>query len=188
MCTSHRALDTQRLSDACDQVVIPPDVNARALALLADDLSLAIDVGDKDFGLCMLTALQALYGDCRGIELGPVMKGLPAPESAFLLGSLIHSVEQDDTHLPSIVNGGAVLIPAALVSAVVHGRSGSDLLRAMVMGWELLIRLGRHTPGSFQARGFQASAVLGAIAAAAVAGWLQRLSASQLGHAMGIAL
>lgn len=188
MKTSHRALDPQRLSDAFDQVMIPADVNARALALLADDLSLAIVVIDKDFGRCMLTALQALYGDCRGIALGPVMQGLPAPESAFLLGSLIHSVEQDDTHVPSIVHGGAVLIPAALVAAVVHGRSGSDLLRALVMGWELLIRLGLHAPGSFQARGFQASAVLGAIAAAAVAGWLQGLSAGQLGHAMGIAL
>ena len=168
MTTHHRALDPQRLRDAFDQVEIPPDVNARVLALLADDLSLAIDTGDKDFGQRMHTGLKALYGDCGGIALGPLMHGLPAPESAFLLGSLIHSVEQDDTHVPSIVHGGAVLIPAALVAAVVHGRSGSDLLRALVMGWELLIRLGLHAPGSFQARGFQASAVLGPIAAAVV--------------------
>ena len=188
MTTHHRALDPQRLRDAFDQVEIPPDVNARVLALLADDLSLAIDTGDKDFGQRMHTGLKALYGDCGGIALGPLMHGLPAPESAFLLGSLIHSVEQDDTHVPSIVHGGAVLIPAALIAAVVHGRSGSDLLRALVMGWELLIRLGLHAPGSFQARGFQASAVLGPIAAAVVSGWLQGLSAGQIGHAMGIAL
>jgi len=74
------------------------------------------------------------------------------------------------------VHGGAVLIPAALVAAVVHGRSGGDMLRALVLGWELLIRLGMHAPGSFQARGFQASAVLGPTAAAAVSGWLQRLT------------
>ena len=188
MNTVHGALDPQRLCDAFDQIEIPQDVTARALALLADDLSLAIDVGEKDFGRHMRAALQALYGGSGGITLGPVMQGLPAPESAFLLGSLIHSVEQDDTHVPSIVHGGAVLIPAALVAAVVHGRSGRDLLRALVLGWELLIRLGLHAPGSFQARGFQASAVLGPIAAAAVSGWLQGLTAGQLGHAIGIAL
>ncbi len=188
MTTGHRALDSQRICDAFEQVEIPQDVGARVLALLADDLSLAIDAGEKDFGRQLRTALQALYGGSGGIALGPVMRGLPAPESAFLLGSLIHSVEQDDTHVPSIVHGGAVLIPAALVAAVVHGRSGSDLLRALALGWELLIRLGLHAPGSFQARGFQASAVLGPIAAAAVSGWLQRLTADQLGHAIGIAL
>jgi 2-methylcitrate dehydratase PrpD len=188
MITGYSALDPQRICDAFDRVEIPQDVGARALALLADDLSLAINVGEKDFGRHMRVALQALYGGSGGIALGPLMQGLPAPESAFLLGSLIHSVEQDDTHVPSIVHGGAVLIPAALVAAVVHGRSGGDMLRALVLGWELLIRLGMHAPGSFQARGFQASAVLGPIAAAAVSGWLQRLTADQLGHAIGIAL
>lgn len=182
------ALDPHRICDAFGRLEIPQDVNARAVSLLADDLSLAIDVSGKDFGRHLRAALQALYGGSGGITLGRVMRGLPAPESAFLLGSLIHSVEQDDTHVPSIVHGGAVLIPAALVTAVVHGRSGGDLLRALVLGWELLIRLGLHAPGSFQARGFQASAVLGPIAAAVVSGWLQRLTADQLGHAIGIAL
>jgi 2-methylcitrate dehydratase PrpD len=181
-------LDPQRICDAFDRVRIPDDVTARALALLADDLSLAIEVSAKSFGRRVHDALRALYGDGPGVELGPILQGLPAPESAFLLGSWIHSVEQDDTHVPSIVHGGAVLIPAALVAAVVHRRSGAELLRALVLGWELLIRLGLHAPGAFQARGFQASAVLGPLAAAIVAGRLQGLAAAPLGHAIGIAL
>ena len=92
MNTGHGVLYPQRLCDAFDQIEIPQDVTARARALLADDLSLAIDVGEKDFGRDMRAALQALYGGSGGITLGPVMQGLPAPESAFLLGSLIHSV------------------------------------------------------------------------------------------------
>ncbi len=183
-----RALDPQSLCDAFDRLPIPQDVTDRALALLADDLSLAIAVAENDFGRRLHSALQALYGGSAGIRLGPVVEGLPPAESAFFLGSLIHSVEQDDTHVPSIVHGGAVLIPAALLAAVSHRRTGADLLRALVLGWELLIRLGLHAPGAFQARGFQASAVLGPIAAAIVAGWLQGLKADQLGHAIGIAL
>lgn len=183
-----RALDPQSLCDAFDRLPIPQDVTDRALALLADDLSLAIGVAGNDFGRRLHSALQALYGGSAGIRLGPVVEGLPAAESAFFLGSLIHSLEQDDTHVPSIVHGGAVLIPAALLAAVSHRRTGADLLRALVLGWELLIRLGLHAPGAFQARGFQASAVLGPIAAAIVAGWLQGLKADQLRHAIGIAL
>ncbi|MEI7784543.1 MAG: MmgE/PrpD family protein [Betaproteobacteria bacterium] len=187
--TSERcALDPQSICDAFDRLPIPPDVTERALALLADDLSLAIAVAGNDFGRRLHSALQALYGGSAGISLGPVMQGFPAPESAFLLGSLIHSVEQDDTHVPSIVHGGAVLIPAALVAAVSHRCTGAQLLRSLVLGWELLIRLGLHAPGAFQARGFQVSAVLGPIAAAIVAGWLQGLKADQLRHAIGIAL
>jgi len=188
MTNNRSPLDPQRICDVFDRLPIPRDVTARALALLADDLSLAISVSGNDFGQRLRNALQVLYCGGAGINLGPVMEGLPAPESAFLLGGLIHSVEQDDTHVPSIVHGGAVLIPAALVAAVSHRRSGAELLRALVLGWELLIRLGLHAPGAFQTRGFQASAVLGPIAAAIVVGWLQGLKADQLGHAIGIAL
>jgi len=188
MTNNRSPLDPNIICEVFDHLPIPRDVTERALALLADDLSLAIAVAGNDFGQRLHSSLHALYGGNDGIHLGSIMEGLPAPETAFLLGSLIHSVEQDDTHVPSIVHGGAVLIPAALVAAVSHRRTGAELLRALVLGWELLIRLGLHAPGAFQARGFQASAVLGPIAAAIVAGWLQGLKADPLGHAIGIAL
>jgi 2-methylcitrate dehydratase PrpD len=124
-------------------------------------------------------------------DAGPstVLSGVTATpaEAAMLNGSLIHSLEYDDTHVGSVIHGSAVAAPVALAMAEAEGATGADLLLAYVIAWEVMIRIGLAAPGAFQARGVQVTAVAGAIGAAAAAGRLKRLSQAEMVSAIGIA-
>lgn len=107
--------------------------------------------------------------------------------AALVNGSLIHSLEFDDTHVASVMHGGAVMAPAALACAEDSGASGRDLLAAFAVGWEVLIRIGLSSPGRIQARGFQITSAAGAFAAALVSGLLHGDDDDVIANAVGIA-
>lgn len=112
---------------------------------------------------------------------------LAAHDAALLNGILAHSLEFDDTHTPSVIHGGAVVIPTALAVAEERHAPGDELVRAFVVGFEVLIRLGLAAPGAFQARGFQTTAICGPFAAALMSGLMMGLSEEELVAALGIA-
>ncbi|MBV9860482.1 MAG: MmgE/PrpD family protein [Alphaproteobacteria bacterium] len=122
--------------------------------------------------------------DSTGLGLA---ERLPAASAALLNGALMHALEFDDTHIASVAHGSAVVMPAALALAEREGASGRDLLRAIALGWELLIRLGLAAPNGVQAHGFQLTAVGGPFAAALAAAALLRLDADVTTSALGIA-
>lgn len=115
-------------------------------------------------------------------------EGATPADAAMVNGGLIHSLEYDDTHTASIVHGSAVLAAAVLAAGEANGTSGSDMLRAYALGWEVLVRLGQAAPGSFQAAGYQITSVGGALVAALTAAWLARLDQDRTVAAVGIAL
>ena len=124
-------------------------------------------------------ALGAARGPLRGLQrmaeqtagpaavLGARHRTSPAT-AALVNGSLIHSLEYDDTHVASVMHGSATLTPAAFAAAEGAGVGGARLVAAYAVGWELLIRLGLASPGSLQARGFQTTSAAGPFAAALV--------------------
>ena len=114
--------------------------------------------------------------------------GATAADAAMINGGLIHSLEFDDTHTASIAHGSSVMTACALAAGETAGASGADLIRAYVLGWEALIRIGAAAPGSFQACGFQVTSVGGALVSALVAADLARLDEDRLVAAVGIAL
>ena len=67
---------------------------------------------------------------------------LPAPAAALVNGTLAHSLDFDDTHLPSVLHPSASVVPAALAAAEATGASGAALLAAVAAGVELTNRLG----------------------------------------------
>ncbi|BAS08765.1 cis-aconitate decarboxylase [Arthrobacter sp. Hiyo4] len=46
-----------------------------------------------------------------------VQTRLPAAQAAFVNGVLAHSLDYDDTHLPSVLHPSASVIPAVLAAA-----------------------------------------------------------------------
>lgn len=115
-----------------------------------------------------------------GDTLSPTM-------AALANGMLIHSLEYDDTHIASVVHGGAVAAPAALAAAEEAGADGARLLAGFIAAWEVMIRLGLAAPGAYQANGFQVSAVGGALGAAAAAAAIGGLDEDRAARALGIA-
>lgn len=61
--------------------------------------------------------------------------------AAFINGLLAHADETDDSHAPSLTHPGCVVVPAALTTADWQGKSGEDLIRAVVLGYDIITRV-----------------------------------------------
>lgn len=118
---------------------------------------------------------------------------LPAPSAALVNGTLAHSLDFDDTHLPSVLHPSAAVVPAALATAERVGAGGRALLAAAAMGIEVTCRLGMagydEELGNsvFFEHGQHATAICGAVGAAVASGMLQGLDADRLTSVVGIA-
>ncbi|MFZ1060989.1 MAG: MmgE/PrpD family protein [Candidatus Rokuibacteriota bacterium] len=123
--------------------------------------------------------------------VGATVFGLGArcrPEaSALLNGALIQALEMDDKHGSSLARPGSTVIPAALAVAEQHDLDMNDVLAAIVVGYEVMIRLGFVAGERFLERGYHTSALLGAFGAAATVGRLRGCRADQIQDALGIA-
>ena len=115
----------------------------------------------------------------------------PAPQAALVNGTLAHSLDFDDTHLPSVLHPSASIVPAVLAGAQAERRSGSDALAAAAAGIEVTVRLGMggYVAGSnvWFERGWHATSICGTLGAAAAGAKLLGLDAAGIGHAFGLA-
>ncbi|WP_269854627.1 MmgE/PrpD family protein [Streptomyces sp. RPT161] len=118
---------------------------------------------------------------------------LPAPSAALVNGTLAHSLDFDDTHMPSVLHPSAAVVPAALAVAESTDASGPSFLDAVAVGVEVTCRLGmagydeQHANSVYFDRGQHATAICGTVGAAVAAGMLRGLTAAQLTSAVGIA-
>ena len=55
---------------------------------------------------------------------------LPATLAAFVNGVLAHSLDYDDTHLPSVLHPSASVVPAALAAGQAAGAGGRQVIAA----------------------------------------------------------
>ncbi|WP_209440780.1 MmgE/PrpD family protein [Amycolatopsis thermoflava] len=118
---------------------------------------------------------------------------LPEPSAALVNGTLAHSLDFDDTHLPSVLHPSASVVPAALAVAEARGCSGAQLLDAIGVGVEITVRLGMAGYDSelgnsvFFERGLHATAICGALGAAVACAMLSEVDEDGIADALGIA-
>ena len=104
--------------------------------------------------------------------------------AAFHNGAVSHIVEMDDVDRGSVTHPGAVMIPAAFAMAERLGSSGRDLLAAVVLGYEVAIRIGESV-GKTHYFHWHNTSTCGVFGAAAAAGWLLGLGREQMVWALG---
>ncbi len=105
--------------------------------------------------------------------------------AAFANGNASNALDLDDSTRYANGHGGASIFPTALAVGEGLGRTGADILAAIVVGYEVAHRIGRCWHASREV--YQACGSWGSVACAAVAANLLRLSPEQAGHALGIA-
>ncbi len=92
--------------------------------------------------------------------------------AAFVNGVLAHSLDFDDTHLPSVLHPSAAVVPAALAAAQRAGAGGAATVRAIAAGLEVCVRLGmagydeEAGNSTFFEHGQHATSICGAMGAA----------------------
>jgi 2-methylcitrate dehydratase PrpD len=130
-------------------------------------------------------------GHAQSTAVGLTEK-LPAVQAAFVNGVLAHSLDYDDTHLPSVLHPSATVVPAALAVAEQVGASGRRLTAAIAVGLEVCVRLGmagydRETGNSvFFEHGQHATSICGALGAAVSAAMLYDLDEDGIADSIGV--
>lgn len=165
---------------------LPPDVETSARLHFLDALGVGLAAARLGPVRHLVTRNAADNGTARCTVLGSTGRYSDS-EAALINGTLIHSIEFDDTHTGSIMHGSSVLAPAVLAAAQESGADGKTMLNAFVAGWETIVRIGLAAPGAFQKNGFQGTSIAGTIAGAVAVGRTQALGREQLLNAVGIA-
>ena len=121
----------------------------------------------------------------RSSIVGSTFKCAPA-DAALVNGATSHALDYDDVH-PLVGHPTAAILPAALAVGEAEGRTGMEVLRAFVAGYEAAAFVGSLVMRSHYGRGFHSTATLGSFGAAAAAGLLMNLDEAQMAIAFGLA-
>ena len=165
---------------------VPSRVRARAVLHVLDAIGCAYAASALGEGTEARTVAVAQAGATEAGVIGAVER-LPAAPAALANGTLMHALDYDDTHPPSICHITAVVAPAAMAVAAATGAGGRELVTAYVAGCEAVARIGAAADGEFHRRGFHATGVCGVFGAAVAAARLLRLDAAATVRALGIA-
>lgn len=110
------------------------------------------------------------------------------PNALLTNGLLSHALELDDVHSASKSHVGAVVIPAAWTIADAIGADGRAFLEAVVVGYEIMGRIGMGMDvSSNRKRGWHTTGIIGTFGAAAVAARLMALTEDEIVSAFGMA-
>lgn len=163
---------------------LPASVVTSARRLVLDSVAVALAGRDLPEVKTLLNLAERWGGLPESAIIGTHLR-VPAPTAALVNGTMIQALDFDDTHDPSGAHVASSVLAAALAVADMRGRSGADLLAALVAGVELTGRLGLACEDKI---GWTSTALYGAFGAAAAAAHLLGLDARQTRHALGIVI
>ena len=157
--------------------------------LLLDHLGVAAAGSTTDSAAAFRRTMGRFAHD-EGAALPVVGAGVAAaPVPASMANAVAgHSIEYDDVHNSSSSHPGVVVYPAAMAATALAGGDERDLVRAVVVGFEVMCRAGRAAdPASHYARHFHPTGTIGTLGAAAAASAALGLDADRMNSAVGIA-
>jgi len=160
----------------------PESTVLKAQALLLYAVAVGVTSAGAPVLRRVVSALKNEYG--AGNAATCILDGsrLPLGAAAFCNAALFHVRIQDDAHPAGHM--GTVIVPAALAAAEARSASGSDLLAAIIAGYEVALRIGRDHAADLSLRGFRTTPIYGAFGAAAAGARLWGLDASTTKHAL----
>jgi 2-methylcitrate dehydratase PrpD len=170
---------------------LPAEIVAKAKDIIADTVAACICGADMPWSRIVVDYAERTGpgGTSRILGRGTSVQ---APAAALANGALAHAFELDSLTRPGAgAHPGATVLPPALAVAQELGASkpvgGKELIAAVVAGNEVMIRIGRATGHTNEARGFHAPGTTGPFGAAVACGVLLGLDERRMTNALGIA-
>ncbi|MEO3854302.1 MmgE/PrpD family protein [Acrocarpospora sp. B8E8] len=172
---------------------LPGDVVVSVQQRVLDVLGLCVAAHRLPTSAAIVSYVRDQGGAAQAHVVGGGPGGSPAPLAALANGVLAHSLDYDDTHLPSVLHPSASVVPTALAAAELSGASGEEVVRAIAIGLEVCARLGMagYDPqagnSTFFERGQHATSICGTLGGSVAAGLLLGLDAEGLLDCLGVA-
>jgi 2-methylcitrate dehydratase PrpD len=164
---------------------LPDDVAQKAKHHLLDTLAAMVSGSVLEPGLLAIKYANKLGGPEEATVIGTSIR-TNVVNASLANGMLAHADETDDSN-PCGMHPGCAIIPPALALAEREGASGTALLNAFVLGYDIGCRtmhaLGKEPAGEL--RRFSEKGVGGVFGAAAAASAFLDMNATQLRHMFG---
>ena len=166
---------------------LPQRVIEKAKEFVLDQLSVEIACSTLPWNKLIYDYVEGISGTGHSTVVNFGLK-TNAELAALANATFGHGFEIDDWHLEALAHPGCVTVPAALAVGEELGSTGKDLLCAVGIGCEVIVRIGLAMGKSMlMERGIHETCVEGTFGAAAAAGKLLNLNESELVNALGIA-
>jgi 2-methylcitrate dehydratase PrpD len=179
----------QTLTDFCCQYYekkFPDQVIEEAKISLIDYFSALVwGMESEYFPILMEYAKTVSTGSCSII--GTRRKTTPG-DAAFINSVISHSMEIDDIHLGTAgLHPGVVIIPSVLALAEELHSSGEEVLKSIIIGYEVAGRIGKSISPSHRYRGFHATGTIGVFGSTAACAFLKKLTKEEFTNALALA-
>jgi 2-methylcitrate dehydratase PrpD len=190
---SERTLANQLAAFAADTAYddLPGDVVESVKMRVLDTLGITVAAAPLETSRAARDWAQEQGGVAAASAVG-LGQRLPANLAAFVNGVLAHSLDYDDTHLPSVLHPSATVVPTALAAAERCGADGKELIRAIAVGLETCVRLGMAgydedaKNSTFFEHGQHATSICGAMGGAVAASVIEG-GEEEVRNSLGIA-
>jgi len=165
---------------------IPSEVFARAKRNVIDTLGVGIGSSRVPLSKVLSTVSPGKKEGEACLWNGSGRVG--ALDAAWANGTLAHALDFDDGGVAlTPMHPSAPVLPAVWALCESRNRSGKDALSAYIIGVEVECKIASAISLSHYGHGWHATAVLGALGAAAATSWLAGLSQEEVCAALGIA-
>lgn len=163
---------------------IPQDAIEGSKKGILDALGATI-AGSTAPGVPEVLALLAEWGGKKESSVAIFGNKLPAYHAVLANVMMCHALEIDDAHFPGIVHPTAPTLWAGLAIAETRGGlSGRELMAAVVLGIDTMVRIGLAAPKTLD-NGYH-TAIYSGFGATVTVGKLLGLTSDQMVHALGI--
>ncbi len=171
---------------------LPDDVVASVSQRVLDTIGICVAACELDTSRMISQFVLDQGGAAQAVAIG-LASPVPATWAALVNGTLAHSLDYDDTHLPSVLHPSATIIPACIAAAEQVGATGRQLIAAIAVGLEACVRLGmagydaEGRSSTYFDKGQHATSICGSVAGAGAVATLIGLDATGIMNAMAVA-
>ena len=167
---------------------IPQNILSAAAERVLDNISVAVAASGDELVRSITNKYLALAGDKPAARIWGSGHKAPVLTAVFLNALMCHLLESDDVHTKSKAHIGATVVPAAWSLAEALGRSGKELLTAVIAGYEVESRIAMaFGVKEHRKLGWHVTATAGVFGAAAACGRLLELDEEHMVSCLGLA-
>jgi 2-methylcitrate dehydratase PrpD len=182
---------TQDLAKYCYELTyqqLPEEVVDRVKYFFLDFIGVACRGSREDSSKSMYRFIKGMdHGQREGVIIGTKERAFHL-YSALANGTSAHAIEMDDVNNEASLHPGVAVFPAALAISERVGEAGKKFIEAVVLGYEVMIRLGRAlgAQNSYK-RGFHPTGTCGPFGSSLVVSKIIGLKQEATTSALGIA-
>ncbi|OGA51391.1 MAG: hypothetical protein A3G24_19230, partial [Betaproteobacteria bacterium RIFCSPLOWO2_12_FULL_62_13] len=165
---------------------LSPEVTHAFKRALLDFLTCAVAGSAMPVSRALLSYYEENDATRVATVIGSGVK-LSAPNAALVNGANTHGLDFDDGHTNGSAHPAGAIFPAVLAEAEQRGSGAKEVIPAVVLGYDVMLRVAAAMHPTSVRRGFHNTAIAGVFGAAAGVASLLELDAQCTQHALGLA-